>query len=45
MIREGIPLTEVRDQADHSSLEVTNVYTKFARTGISKDIKEKCEEF
>jgi hypothetical protein len=45
MIHDDIPLDQIRDQADHSSLEITNVYTKFASNNISKEIKEKCKEF
>ena len=45
MIHDDIPLDQIRDQADPSSLEITNVYTKFAKTTISQEIKKKCKEF
>jgi integrase/recombinase XerD len=45
MIHDDIPIDQIRDQADHSSLEITNVYTKFAKTTISQEIKKKCKEF
>ena len=45
MIHDNIPIDEIRDQADHSSLEITNIYTKFAKTTISQEIKKKCKEF
>jgi integrase len=45
MIHDNIPIDEIRDQADHSSLEITNIYTKFAKITISQEIKKKCKEF
>jgi integrase len=45
MIKDNIPLTEVRDQADHSSLEITNIYTKFAIPEGSWKIKNQSSEF
>ena len=45
MIQNAVPLDKIRDHAVHSSLEITNVYTKFVNTSISKEIKEKCKVF
>jgi len=45
MIKDNIPLTEVRDQADHSSLEITNIYTKFIDPEGSWKIKNQSSEF
>jgi site-specific recombinase XerD len=45
MIKDGISLEQIRDQADHSSLEITNIYTKHVNTKGSEDIKKMCLEF
>ena len=45
MIRSGVSADQVRDQADHSSLEITNIYTKHANGKASEDIKKMCGEF
>ena len=45
MIRSGVSPDQVRDQADHSSLEITNIYTKHANGKASEDIKKMCLEF
>ena len=41
MIRAGISLEAVRDQAGHSSLEMTNRYVQLARTEADKQIIDK----
>jgi len=41
MIRVGVPLNIVRDQARHYSLEVTNRYVQIANEGASDDILTK----
>jgi len=45
MIKNNISLEQIRDQADHSSLEITNIYTKHANGKASEDIKKMCLEF
>jgi len=45
MIDSGIDLKTIRDQAGHSSLEVTNKYTKFANQKADKQILDKTVEF
>jgi hypothetical protein len=45
MIHDNIPIDEIRDQANHSSLEITNIYTKHANGKASEDIKKMCLEF
>jgi len=45
MLRSGVSADQVRDQADHSSLEITNIYTKHANGKASEDIKKMCGEF
>jgi integrase/recombinase XerD len=45
MFSDHIDPVHIRNQADHSSLEITNVYTKFASNNISQEIKKKCKEF
>ena len=45
MIHDDVPLEVIRDQAGHSSLEITNVYTMHANNRASEDIKKKCKKF
>lgn len=45
MIRDGVSLEMVRDQAGHHSLEVTNKYVKIANAGAEEDIKVKSRKF
>ena len=45
MIKNNISLEQIRDQADHSSLEITNIYTKHGNGKASEDIKKMCLEF
>lgn len=41
MLNDGISIEEVRKQADHSSLDMTTVYTKHANPNGSEQIKSK----
>jgi integrase/recombinase XerD len=46
MLRSGVSAGQVRDQAGHSSLEITNLYTRNSNDNkASDDIKKKCREF
>jgi integrase len=45
MLRSGVSADQVRDQAGHSSLEITNIYTKHLNNNANEDIKKKCLEF
>lgn len=45
LLNDGISPVDVRDQADHSSLEITNVYTKHANPNGSHAIMNKASEF
>lgn len=45
LIRDGVSLPEVRDQAGHSSLEETNKYAKYANSAGSEQIKKKGAKF
>ena len=44
-IKDGIPLDEVMCQADHHSLEVTNVYAKIANPAIFTGVRDKATKF
>lgn len=45
MLNDGISIEEVRKQADHSSLEMTTIYTKHASPNGSEQIKSKNSGF
>jgi integrase len=45
LIRDGVSLLEVRDQAGHSSLEETNKYAKYANSAGSEQIKKRGAKF
>ena len=45
MQRTGVLADQVRGQADHSSLEITSIYTKHANGKASEDSKNMCGEF
>ena len=44
-IRDGLDLITVMQLADHSSLEMTNVYAKIANNGASKEAMRKITKF
>jgi integrase len=44
-LRDGISPEEVMKQADHSSLEITTIYVKFANPTGSEQIKRKSSKF
>ena len=45
MIEDGIPLNIIRDQADHSSLEITNIYTKHISPEAHNKLRSLCSDF
>jgi hypothetical protein len=45
MVLDRVPLKDIMEQADHSSLEITSVYVKHANTLASEEIKKKCQSF
>ncbi len=45
LIQKGVPLNEVMEQADHSSLEITSVYAKSARPQILKSVRDNSAKF
>lgn len=44
-IRDGIPLNEIMHQADHFSLEVTNVYVRIAKPEVFENIRKNATKF
>lgn len=44
-IKDGIPVDEVMYQADHHSLETTNVYVRIANPKVFKEVKTKASAF
>lgn len=44
-LRAGIPAIMVRDHADHSSLAITNIYTKHENPELHRIIKEQSADF
>ena len=45
MLRDGCNPIDVKDQADHSSLAITNIYVSMARKTVSQGILKKSNPF
>lgn len=44
-IKDGIPIDEIMYQADHHSLETTNVYVRIANPEVFENVRDKASKF